>query len=103
MLGEGNSRDTLERGRSGKTSPSERLEALSLSHLGRSYAAKHARLQSQAPDPIPAPGDFSLGEFELEPFQFFPGESAATRNPCILHEYIGLVNYYWRVFFGKDS
>jgi uncharacterized SAM-binding protein YcdF (DUF218 family) len=70
----------------------------SAAHMPRSMLV----FQAKAPEPIPAPGDFSLGEFEKEPFQFFPGESAAREILVSLHEYVGLVNYYWRVFFSKD-
>jgi uncharacterized SAM-binding protein YcdF (DUF218 family) len=75
------------------------LLVTSAAHMPRSMLA----FQAKAPEPIPAPGDFSLGKFELEPFQFFPGESAAKEILVSLHEYVGLVNYYWRVFFSKDS
>ena len=104
VLGEGQlARHLRERRRSGKTPPAERLETLFISHLGRSHAAKHARFQSQSTGSHPSAGDFSLGKFELEPFHFFPGESAARDVLASLHEYVGLVNYYWRVHFGKDS
>jgi hypothetical protein len=58
--------------------------------------------QAKAPEPIPAPGDFSLGQFELEPFEFFPGEDSARDILVSLHEYIGLVNYYWRAHFFEN-
>jgi uncharacterized SAM-binding protein YcdF (DUF218 family) len=92
VLGEGNSRDTFESAVEVEKLLLQKgwkryLLVTSASHMPRSMLAFKAR----APDPIPAPGDFSLGEFELKPFHFFPGESAAG-NPHILHEYVGLVN-----------
>jgi uncharacterized SAM-binding protein YcdF (DUF218 family) len=74
------------------------LLVTSAAHMPRSMLA----FKAKAPEPIPTPGDFSLGEFELEPFQFFPGESAAREILASLHEYVGLVNYYWRAVFSKD-
>jgi uncharacterized SAM-binding protein YcdF (DUF218 family) len=68
-------------------------------HMPRSMLA----FRSKAPEPIPAPGDFSLSKFELEPFAFFPNEGAARQIYISLHEYIGLFNYYWRRRFSKDS
>ena len=53
-----------------------------------------------APEPVPAPGDFSVGELELTPFSFFPGEHSASKLSGTLHEYIGLINYNWRVRFS---
>ena len=73
------------------------LLVTSAAHMPRSMLA----FKAKAPDPIPAPGDFSIGKFELEPFRFFPGESAARGVLMSLHEYIGLINYYWRVHFSN--
>jgi uncharacterized SAM-binding protein YcdF (DUF218 family) len=52
-----------------------------------------------APEPIPAPGDFAVGELELTPLSFFPGEHAASELSAVLREYLGMVNYSWRVRF----
>jgi uncharacterized SAM-binding protein YcdF (DUF218 family) len=68
-------------------------------HMPRSMLA----FKSKAPEPIPAPGDFSLVAFEPDPFRFFPNEGAAREIFMTLHEYIGIANYYWRVHFSKDS
>jgi uncharacterized SAM-binding protein YcdF (DUF218 family) len=68
-------------------------------HMPRSMLAFSAK----APEPIPAPGDFSLSEFELGPLDFLPNEGVARRIYISLHEYIGLVNYYWRARVSKDS
>jgi uncharacterized SAM-binding protein YcdF (DUF218 family) len=54
-----------------------------------------------APAPIPAPGDFSVGAFELTPFSFFASEYAASELSAALHEYLGLINYNWRVRFSR--
>jgi uncharacterized SAM-binding protein YcdF (DUF218 family) len=48
-------------------------------------------------EPVPAPTDFSLGQFELTPLAWFPNEHVARKLFLTLHEYLGLVNYYWRV------
>ena len=55
-----------------------------------------------AAEPIPAPGDFSVGQFDLSPFNFFPSEGAAPKMFATLHEYIGWVNYYWRLHYAGD-
>ena len=68
-------------------------------HMPRSMLA----FGSKAPEPIPAPGDFSLHEFELTPLDLFPSEGAARGIFGSLHEYVGLANYYWRVHISRDS
>jgi uncharacterized SAM-binding protein YcdF (DUF218 family) len=103
VLGEDNSRDTFESAVEVEKLLVQRgwkryLLVTSAAHMPRSMVA----FKAKAPDPIPAPGDFSLGKFELEPFHFFPGESAARGVLISLHEYVGLANYYWRVHFSKD-
>ena len=57
-------------------------------------------LRAGSAEPVPAPGDFSVGELELTPFSFFPGEHSASKLSGTLHEYIGLINYNWRVRFS---
>ena len=64
-------------------------------HMPRSMLVFAAR----TPDPIPAPADFSLGEFQLTPLDLFPNEQAARKLFMTIHEYLGLINYYWRVNF----
>ena len=103
VLDEGNSRDTFESAVEVEKLLRQKgwkryLLVTSAAHMPRSMLA----FKATAPDPIPAPGDFSVGKFELEPFRFFPGESAAKRVLISLHEYIGLVNYYWRIHFSKE-
>jgi uncharacterized SAM-binding protein YcdF (DUF218 family) len=68
-------------------------------HMPRSMLAFAAK----APEPVPAPGDFSLAEFELTPLDFVPNEGVARRIFISLHEYIGLANYYWRAHWSRDS
>jgi uncharacterized SAM-binding protein YcdF (DUF218 family) len=102
VLGEGKSRDTFESaievGKLLRQKGWKRyLLVTSAAHMPRSIVA----FKAKAPEPIPAPGDFSVGEFEREPFQFFPSESAARRVLASLHEYMGLINYYWRVYFSE--
>ena len=65
-------------------------------HMPRSMLA----FASRAPEPVPAPGDFSLGKLDFTPLDFFPSESAARRVFITLHEYLGLANYHWRVRFS---
>jgi hypothetical protein len=43
-----------------------------------------------------------LGQFKLSPLDFAPTEGAARQIAASLHEYIGLVNYYWRVHYSND-
>ena len=57
----------------------------------------------KAADPIPAPGDYSIGKFRLTPLGLFPNEAAARRIHATVHEYIGLANYYWRVHYSREA
>jgi uncharacterized SAM-binding protein YcdF (DUF218 family) len=103
VLGEDQSRDTFESAIEVEKLLRQKgwkryLLVTSAAHMPRSMLV----FQAKAPEPIPAPGDFSLGKLELEPFQFFPGESAARETLVSLHEYVGLVNYYWRTHFSQD-
>lgn len=103
VIGEGNSRDTFESAVEVEKILLQKgwkryLLVTSAAHMPRSMLA----FKAKAPEPIPAPGDFSVGNFEREPFHFFPGESAAKGVFLSLHEYIGLVNYYWRIHFSKE-
>jgi uncharacterized SAM-binding protein YcdF (DUF218 family) len=68
------------------------LLVTSAAHMPRSMVAFAAR----APEPVPAPGDFSLSRFVVTPLHLFPNESAAANISFSLHEYVGLINYYWR-------
>jgi uncharacterized SAM-binding protein YcdF (DUF218 family) len=101
VLAEDHSRDTFESATQvGKILRQKNwkryLLVTSAEHMPRSMLAFGAK----APEPIPAPGDFSVGKFRLNPLGFFPGVSAARDIYFSLHEYVGLINYYWRVHFS---
>ncbi|MGH7825430.1 MAG: YdcF family protein [Candidatus Binatia bacterium] len=103
VIAEPNSRDTFESAVEVQKILRQRgwkryLLVTSASHMPRSMLA----FESQAPQPIPAPGDFSVGEFQLTPLDWFPSEGAARGILKSLHEYIGLANYYWRTGSWKD-
>ncbi|HYA30873.1 MAG TPA: YdcF family protein [Acidobacteriota bacterium] len=103
VIGEENSRDTfenaLETAKVLKQHGWKRyLLVTSAFHMPRSMLVFSARV----PEPIPAPGDYSVGTLELTPWTFFPNQGAAQNLFVTLHEYIGLVNYYWRVHFLRD-
>jgi uncharacterized SAM-binding protein YcdF (DUF218 family) len=104
VLGEDKSRDTFESAVEVAKILREKgwrryLLVTSAAHMPRSMLAFAAR----APEAIAAPGDFTLKEFQFTPLDFFPSESAARDTAACLHEYLGLVNYYWRVHFSEDS
>ena len=103
VIGEANSRDTFESAVEVQKLLAQKgykryLLVTSAFHMPRSMLV-FARL---APEPIPAPGDFALGKFELTPFSFFPSESAASNLFYTLHEYLGIANYNWRVRFSQS-
>ncbi len=104
VLGEDKSRDTFEsavevgkilRQRGWK----RYLLVTSAVHMPRSMLAFTAK----APEPLPAPGDFSLGERQITPLDFAPNEGVARGIFISLHEYLGLANYYWRAHWSRDS
>jgi uncharacterized SAM-binding protein YcdF (DUF218 family) len=74
------------------------LLVTSASHMPRSMLVFAVR----APEPIAAPGDYSLGEFNLDPLSVIPNVTAARKSYFTLHEYVGLANYYWRLHFGTS-
>jgi uncharacterized SAM-binding protein YcdF (DUF218 family) len=103
VLGEANSRDTFESAvETGKLLRQKAwkryLLVTSAVHMSRSILA----FSTQAPEPIPAPGDFTLREWKLSPLDFAPTVSAARAIALTLHEYVGLANYYWRISFNDD-
>ena len=55
------------------------LLVTSAAHMPRSMLA----FKAKAPEPIPTPGDFSLGEFETGTFPVLSGRKRRERNPCI--------------------
>ena len=102
VFGEARSRDTFESAIEMRKLLKEKgwkryLLVTSALHMPRSMLAFEAR----TPEPIAAPGDFSIGELNL-PFDFFPNESGAQKIFNAIHEYIGLANYYYRANFTDD-
>lgn len=103
VIGEGKSRDTFESAEeSGKILAQHGwkryLLVTSALHMPRSMLV----FSRVAPEPVAAPGDFSLGKIEVSPFLFFPNEGVAPKTFATLHEYAGLVNYYWRLHFSNS-
>jgi uncharacterized SAM-binding protein YcdF (DUF218 family) len=103
VFGEEKSRDTFENALETQKVLKQHgwkryLLVTSALHMPRSMLVFSARV----PEPIPAPGDFSVGELELTPFDFFPNVGAAEKLVFTIHEYIGIVNYYWRLNFSND-
>jgi uncharacterized SAM-binding protein YcdF (DUF218 family) len=103
VIGEEKSRDTFEsaletRKILKKHGWKRYLLVTSALHMPRSMLV----FNELVPEPIPAPGDYSIGDFELTPFDFFPGENAAHGMVGTIHEYIGMLNYYWRLRFSTD-
>ncbi len=102
VIGEARSRDTFESALESEKILVQHgwkryLLVTSAVHMPRSMLV-FSRL---APEPVPAPGDFSLGKFELTPFDFFPNEAVAPKTFETIHEYAGWLNYYWRLHFSN--
>ncbi len=103
VLGEGESRDTFESALKVRKLLSAKgwkkyLLVTSAMHMPRSMLA----FTSRTPEPIAAPGDYTLRKFEFNPFALFPSEGAARGFYGTVHEYIGLANYYYRAHFSND-
>jgi len=103
VIGEEKSRDTFENALETQKLLKQHgwkryLLVTSALHMPRSMLV----FSSRVPDPIAAPGDFTVGQFEITPFEFFPNESVAPRIFAALHEYVGWANYYWRLKFAND-
>jgi uncharacterized SAM-binding protein YcdF (DUF218 family) len=95
VLGEDKSRDTFESAVEvekilRKKGWKRYLLVTSAIHMPRSMIAFRAK----APEPIPAPGDFSVDELHLTPLDILPTEGAGRQILVCLHEYLGLANYY---------
>jgi uncharacterized SAM-binding protein YcdF (DUF218 family) len=75
------------------------LLVTSAAHMPRSMLVYSAA----APEPVPAPGDFSLGPAELSPLSLAPSIGAARAITSSLHEYFGLINYYLRIHLTQTS
>lgn len=104
LIGEANSRDTFESAVQVQKILKQKgwkryLLVTSAEHMPRSMMAFGAK----APEPIPAPGDFSIGKWELSPNSFYPNVGVAREIYFSLHEYLGLLNYYWRLHFSSDA
>jgi uncharacterized SAM-binding protein YcdF (DUF218 family) len=102
VIGEDKSRDTFESAVEVQKLLKQKgykryLLVTSAVHMPRSMLV----FAALAPEPIPAPGDFSIRKLDLSPFDFFPNESAARQLFVTFHEYIGLANYHWRVRFSE--
>ena len=86
VLGEGNSRDTFESAvEVEKLLPAERLETLSLGHIGRTHAAQHARFQSQSARSHPSARGFLAWQIRAGTFPFLSGRkrcAAESLYPC---------------------
>ena len=103
IIGEEKSRDTFENAMETlavlkKHGWKRYLLVTSAIHMPRSMMVFAERV----PEPIPAPGDFTVGQFELTPFDFFPNEAVAAKMFATIHEYAGLANYYLRLRFAKE-
>ena len=103
IIGEEKSRDTFENATETlavlkKHGWKRYLLVTSAMHMPRSMMVFAERV----PEPIPAPGDFTLGKFELTPFDFFPNEAGAAKMFETIHEYAGLANYYLRLRLAKE-
>ena len=105
IIGEENSRDTFESALESRKLLARHgwkryLLVTSAMHMPRSMLV----FSQLVPEAFPAPGDFSVGKFELTPFDLFPSEAAAEELFATIHEYVGWVNYYCRLhFFGTRA
>ncbi len=61
-------------------------------HMPRSMLV----FRAVAPEPVAAPGDFTLGASRFSPLGIFPSEEAAGAMYLTVHEYLGLADYTWR-------
>lgn len=105
IIGEENSRDTFETALEVKKILDKRgwkkyLLVTSASHMPRSMLVFSALV----PEPIPAPGDFTVDDRPFSPLNFFPTTQAARGITSAIHEYIGLANYRWRLWrYGRQN
>jgi len=104
LIGEANSRDTFESAVQVQKILKQKgwkryLLVTSAEHMPRSMLVFSAK----APEPIPAPGDFTIAKWQLGPNEFYPNINVARGIYYSLHEYLGLLNYHWRLHFSKES
>ena len=102
VIGEEKSRDTFENALESqkilkKHGWKRYLLVTSAMHMPRSMLV----FTELVPEPIPAPSDFSLGKFDSTPLDFFPNEAVAPKMFVTIHEYLGMINYYWRLRFAN--
>src|SRR5512135_1991483 len=88
VIGEARSRDTFESAVEVQKLLKQKgfkryLLVTSAVHMPRSMLA----FSALAPEPIAAPGDFSVDPLEITPFDFFPNEQVARKLFITLHEY----------------
>jgi uncharacterized SAM-binding protein YcdF (DUF218 family) len=102
VFSEAKSRDTfesaLETGKLLRQKNWQRyLLVTSAVHMPRSMLV----FSSDAREPIAAPSDFTLRQWQLSPLDFAPTLGAGRGIASTLHEYVGLANYYWRIAYFK--
>ena len=101
VLAEAGSRDTFESALAVRQILAQKgwrryLLVTSATHMPRSMQV----FQRLAPEPIAAPGDFITPDWAFSPFSLRPSEGAAGGMGAMLHEYVGMLNYAWRLRFG---
>jgi uncharacterized SAM-binding protein YcdF (DUF218 family) len=69
------------------------LLVTSASHMPRSMLV-FSRI---APEPVPAPGDFTIRRFVWSPLRLLSDENSAKDIGAAMNEYVGLVNYWLRL------
>lgn len=99
VISEPDSRDTFEsavavRKILGSRGWRRYLLVTSAVHMPRSMLA----FRTIVPEPVPAPGDFTIGDERFSPLSLFPSEEASGSIVSTIHEYVGLVNYRWRTW-----
>ena len=97
VIAEPHARDTFESAREVHKILQSRgwtryLLVTSAVHMPRSMLA----FQAVTPEPIAAPGDFTLDAYTVTPLSLFPSAGAGVHIGSTIHEYVGFVNYYWR-------
>lgn len=71
------------------------LLVTSARHMPRSMMV----FRALAPEPVAAPGGFTIPAFFTSPLDLFPREGAGFDIMSVLNEYAGLVNYRWRLWW----
>jgi uncharacterized SAM-binding protein YcdF (DUF218 family) len=102
VIGEGNSRDTFESAVEVRKILVQKgwrryLLVTSATHMPRSMLA----FSKVAPEPIAAPGDFTVGPVPWSPLRLRPMEEKAEDLAVTLNEYWGLLNYRLRLLYDR--